>query len=228
MKYPGATIPLALCLFLSLFGAAPLFAQLTIGVKGGINGATEKFSTVNVYFNPPSTYGYYTHTALARGFGGLFLNYRLQKPFSFQAEFIVSGEGDNLKNTTTGAVYKDRQTFVNLPLMARYHFFRNTYVEAGVFIGYLLAAKANYNSGGVYDGTTVDSKDRFKGAQSGLALGLGHEFQRGILRHFGVNIRSLRDVGSIAKPGTTSIGQGNIRNRNLNIGISYRWLVTKE
>jgi hypothetical protein len=227
VKHSAAIISAALCLFLSSFRVAPLFAQLSIGVKGGINGATEKFSTVNLYLNPPSTYGYYTHVELARAFGGLFLNYRLQKPFSFQAEVVLSGEGDNLKNETSGVVYKDRQTFVNIPLMVHYHFFLNTYLEAGAFFGFMLAAKSNYNSSGVYNGTNVDSKDNFKGTQSGLAIGLGHEFRRGILSNFGVNIRSLRDIGSIAKPGNSSIGLGDIRNRNLNIGISYRWPVTQ-
>jgi hypothetical protein len=225
MKYSGAIIPVALCLVLSCLQIAPLFAQITIGVKGGINGATEKFSTVNLYLNPPSTYGYYTHVALARAFGGLFVNYRLQKPFSFQAELIYSGEGDNLKNETTGVVYKDRQSFVNIPLMVHYHFFINTYIEAGAFFGVMLGATANYNSTSLYNGTTADAKNNFKGTQSGFAFGLGHEFRRGILNHFGINIRSLRDIASIAKPGNSSIGEGNIWNRNVNIAISYRWQV---
>jgi hypothetical protein len=225
MNYSTIIIRIALCILSLSFQVSPLFAQLSIGIKGGINGATEKFSTINLYLNPPSTYGYYTHVELARPYGGLFVNYRPWKSFSFQAELLLSGEGDNLKNETTGATYKDRQIFLNIPLMVHYHFFLNTYIEAGPFFGLLLAATANYNATGLSNGTTFDTKNYYKGTQSGLAFGLGHEFRRGILSNFGINIRSLRDLGSIAKPGNSFIGQGNIMNRNLNIGISYRWSV---
>ncbi|WP_298716944.1 porin family protein [Chitinophaga sp.] len=182
----------SILLFLTvcLFSVAARAQQLNFGLKGGLNVA--KFTNVD---RTKARAGIY--------FGG-FARVGLTENWSIQPELVYSGQGfvadpPIIENHTVAVNY------INLPIMAQYHFIPEFYLEAGPQIGFKVAAKVKN------DGNSFDVGENYRGVDLGLGFGLGYDFDFGL----GVNARY--------NFGLTNAADGDDKHANsvAQFGLSY-------
>jgi Outer membrane protein beta-barrel domain len=120
--------------FLVLFISAITNAQLSIGVKGGLNLA-----------NVRSADALSINNLTGHMIGG-YIATKTKKTFGYRSEFILSRQGYNYKtNTNTGNVNLD---YLVLPQLFLINFGKKVQVHAGGQIAFLLNAQVDSSNGG--------------------------------------------------------------------------------
>jgi hypothetical protein len=176
-------------------------AQVTFGVKGGVNFATLGGDDADELEGKKSNTGFYL--------GGT-VNIPISSNFAFQPELIYSAnQGMEFRESPLELNYN--LGYLNIPLMLQY---RNSgfIAEVGPQIGFLMSAKAKFT-----DGTTTDEediKDSFKSTDFGINLGLGYQFSNG----FGLNARYNFGMSSIADESDV-----DIKNRVFSVGVFFNF-----
>lgn len=149
------------------------FAQVTYGVKAGVNfanGTGDDFEDADM------------RTSIL--FGG-FAKFSLSETFAFQPELLYSGQGAKASYTEEGVDVDEtlKMDYLNIPLMFKYYAGGGFNIQAGPQIGFLLSAKTKLEAGG--ESVDIDVKDELKGLDLGLNLGLGYDLESGI----GIDLR---------------------------------------
>ncbi|WP_419494637.1 porin family protein [Chryseobacterium bernardetii] len=141
-------------------------------------------------------------------YGGVFANIPVAQDFSVQPEVLYSGMGAKYKGNTD---LKANLDYIAVPVMLQYNALPNLYLEAGPQFGFLVSAKAKYNS------SSVDIKDGLKTFDFGLGLGAGYYFTQNI----GVNLRYVAGLTDINK--NTPSGANSSKNGVFQIGLAYKF-----
>ena len=141
-----------LAMVLALFATGSLLAQVSGGVKAGLNLADLTGDVSDVKMKV----GYH--------FGG-FINLDLTEQLSLQPELLFNAVGAS----EDGGDGKININYISVPVMVLYSF-GNVNIQAGPQIGFLLSAKRKDN------GEDEDIKDLFKSTDFGFNLGLGADF----------------------------------------------------
>ena len=90
----------------------------------------------------------------------------ISEKFSVQPELLFSSQGTKFEES--GETLKYNLSYINVPVMAKYYVAEGFSVEAGPQVGFLVDAKAKYDS------DSEDIKDAFNSVDFGLNLGAGY------------------------------------------------------
>jgi len=190
-----------LILSFSLFTIAAN-AQLSYGLKAGVNIAEEHFS--NNMFSTGSIIAFN---------GGAFINYKTTIPVSLQLEVLYSGEGSKETNKSTSTSGHINEGYLNIPLLAQYKFPVGFYVETGPQLGFLLTSKETFG------GITNTIKQYYKSYDFGWCVGAGYEMQAGPVKGLGLNARFVPGLIVINKD---AVGGSKLKNSVISIDLTYR------
>ena len=185
-------------LVLLVFTAGAFFtasAQVQFGVKAGANFATLVGSGAG---GADTKVGFH---------GGAFAHIPLVNSFFLQPELVFSGQG--AKATSDGVVFTVNQTYLNIPVLVKYHHSSGFFGETGPQLGFLLAA--NVKAGG----TSQDVRSSYKSTDFSWAFGLGY-----MLSSFpaGINARYNLGLSNIA---AEEVSGQSVRNSVFQLGVFY-------
>lgn len=147
-------LTLSMCSLLSL-GA---FAQLSGGLKAGVNIANQKWSSGGFSVSPSSKVGFHV---------GGYLSAMLGDKIGIQPELLFSTMGSKGDFFDTGEQTLD-MNYITIPVMVKIGLGEMFNLQAGPQFGYLLSAKS--------DGE--DIKDSFKSLDLGAAFGVGVDISK--------------------------------------------------
>jgi hypothetical protein len=136
-----------------------VFAQKPVwGIKGGINLAiwNSEDKSLSNQFDP--RVGIHL---------GIISHNHITHKIAIQPELQFSSQGS--KQEYGGNNYDYRMSYLNLPVMIQYMFDNGFRLEAGPYIGLLLAAKDVYE-----DGTSKNTTGDYKSVDAGLGIGLNY------------------------------------------------------
>ena len=180
----------ALLLLLPAVAAALATHAQTVnyGFKGGLNlsNNTENFSH---YF--PSYYG------------GGFAEIKLNKRWALQPEILYSRTGEDYKSNGA-TVFKERKSYLNIPLMVKYYITPKLYVEAGPQMNILLDAQQET------PGYKQNINQYFKRVTLSAGAGVGYKLPYNL----GVSARYMFGVNNESK-------SGNLRTSGAQVGVNY-------
>jgi Outer membrane protein beta-barrel domain len=178
-----------------VFSCAAVFAQLSGGIRLGMNIANQKAVIDGDSDTGDSKVGF---------LGGFYLTANVSEKFAIQPELVFSGMGSKDKEFDLQLPFN----YLSIPVMLRYNITENFNLHAGPQLGFLLSAK-------VTDGdNSIDIKDSFKGSDFGAAFGLGVDFEK-----FNAGARYYLGLSNIADD--TSDGD-SFKNNALQIFLGYR------
>ena len=168
-------------------------AQVTFGVKAGLNLATWTGSDASSTNFPGK--------AMKAGLnvGGV-VNIPVSSNFSVQPEVVYSMEGMKL----TGGSYD--LSYINIPVLAKYNFSKGFFAATGPQIGFLTSAKAKPTSG-----PSTDIKSLLQSTDFAWAVGLGYltSANVGFDARYNFGIGTI-DKGSPKSKFTNSVIQINV------------------
>lgn len=182
-----------------VFFVTSVRAQISVGVKGGVNVAMEQYPG-------------FTMQSAVLGYGGAFGRYQVNQ-LAFQLEADYSGEGGNLKAAFNGGINKYRESYLNVPLFVQNRFPTGWYIELGVQYGFLLSSTYDFNNTG-----TVNTEGAYKSNNFSVGGGLGYEFQKESVKGLGINVRYMQGLTAIS-----SSGYGDIKTSAFSIGLSEKF-----
>ncbi|HWD87151.1 MAG TPA: outer membrane beta-barrel protein [Mucilaginibacter sp.] len=199
MKRSTRTLRYAFIVCGGLLFANQIHAQFSVGLKGGVNLATEQYP------------GFAMQNALL-GYGGASVRYKVGL-VALQAEADYSGEGGNLKAAFGGQINKYRESYLNVPLLLQSRFPFGGYIEFGAQYGFLLSSTYDFNNTGV-----VNTRPAYKSGNFSVGGGFGFEFQNSYAEGLGINIRLMQGITAIS-----SSGYGAIKTSTVSLGLSERF-----
>lgn len=136
----------------------------------------------------------FTHSTDAKAailyHAGAFATVSIMDRLQGQTELVLSVSG---ANNTEKDYYKQRNLYLNLPLLAKYRVYDRLSVHTGVQLGYMLRAKLKISKGN--NEGTYDREDRFNKME--IAYVLGAEYL--ITRHISAGVRMNRGLSKLAQ-----------------------------
>lgn len=151
------TIKMILLLTGLSFTFFPLSAQVTLGIKGGLNSANLS--------------GFHGEDRIS-GHVGFSLHHTINSHWCFQPELLYSGEGQRyFAGNEERTLALD---YIQVPLMIQYFPVRQLYFEFGPQFGVLASAQDKGSEG------NVNAKSDFTNGQVGINLGIGVKSNRTI------------------------------------------------
>jgi hypothetical protein len=174
--------------------SVPAFAQVNLGVKGGLNLYNLHGEDVDADMKAGIHLGALAHI-------------HLSDQFAFQPELVYSMQGANEENGDA----KINLDYLNVPLLLQYMFDNGFRLQAGPQIGFLLNAKLKS------DGTSVDVKENFNTIDLSLPIGVGYVTPSGfgIDARYAIGLTDINDNGnSKTKNGGFQIGVFYLFNHN--------------
>ncbi len=216
-------------LLVALFTLSMTNAQgISVGVKAGINyGATlTSDSDYNENFDP----------IIAPMFG-VVAEFALTDKFSVQPEALYYPSGFKIKEfedygyTTNG---DGALSYLDIPVMMKYYVMDGLSLEAGPYVGFLLAAKSTLTvtdpDGEVFDAVSyedLDIKDHYNSIDFGLGLGASYKHSSGVfgtLRYnLGLSNIDADDEGE-EKDGEIGTDSFTIKNNILSFSVGYMFM----
>jgi Outer membrane protein beta-barrel domain len=176
----------SLAIMLMIISSAS-FAQVSVGVKLGLNIASESITL-------PSGVPAQVSTGSTNNFmAGLVFKTMMTRSVGIQTEFLYSNQGGSI--SAGGTTETDKFSYLNIPVLLRVQIVPAFHLNAGPQLGFLLSAKEGDASG------YTDIKDELKSTDVGLAFGAGFDFPGGVnigLRYIG----GLTNINRDASAGT--------------------------
>lgn len=130
-------------------------SNLGLGIKAGMNIATQKTTGEGVNVETSSLIGFHA---------GGYINYFILEPLAVQAELLVSQKGSKWSDPYFSG--KDRLCYIDIPVLARYQIIEFLNVHAGPQFGFLLKAKQFQD-----DGDKTDVGEYYKVTDIGIVFG---------------------------------------------------------
>ena len=185
-------------------------AQLSVGLKAGVNLSAEKYSNT---FYSTSRHAFFT----VGGFGA----YQISKPFAAEIGLHYSAEGTNETYNSNGSKVTGTVTItrLNIPLLFRYHSPFGVYAETGPQFGLLLSAKGKYSTG------SYDFKPYTQSFLPSWWIGLGYRFEKGA-PGLGINIGYAKGLANVNK-GTVSGGTITANTISIRLVYAYQFKTKK-
>jgi len=179
------------------------FAQISVGVKAGLNMA-------NVSGDDDADYR-------ASYLAGAYLGVNLADKFKLQPELLYVSAGSKASLTDPQSSIKADRTFkfsyIYIPVMFMYTIAGPLNVQAGPQIGILTKAEmeTKYSSGSVtIPDDTQDIKEELKGADFGFNVGLGAEFGKfNVSARYSIGLANISDAG------------GDGKNQGIQVALGY-------
>jgi len=195
---------------LLVFAASSLLAQVTGGIKAGLNIA----NITAEYDGENETSEMFTGFQI-----GGYLNYNLSDKLIFQPEVLYNKVGgkqseyDPDLQMDISAVFKF--DYLSFPLNLRYNITDNFSLLAGPQIGLLVGAKTSIDFFGT--SITVDTKDQFKSLDLGFNIGATYSIKKFLL-----DARYILGLSNIAKFEDTDAQDVSFKNRVISLSVGYR------
>lgn len=193
-----------------VFFASYSIAQVTGGVKAGLNLADQKFSIDG------TTAG---HQLKAGFHGGVYMIAMINDKFGIQPELLYSMQGSKLEFPLFGYDYVTSFNYLSIPVLARYNFTDRFSAQVGPQFGFLMSAEVEANDGN--QTTTTDVKDDYKAMD--ISGALGGEFE--IVGGLGAGIRYIFGLTKINEDDDSD---GKVKNSNIQIYLKYRLFGAKK
>lgn len=189
-----------LTLFL-LFSLMTMTNAQDIGVSLGTN-----FSNVagDGVINPDSKFNFTL---------GLFAEFMIADNLGLQPELVLSGQGYKFiddDGTGTDFEWKQKLSYLNVPVLLNYYIVDNFYLQAGPYLGVLRGADLNISGSlGILGG---NNKDGFESTDFGFIVGAGFKMDK-------------TSIGFRYQLGASDIvPNSDIQNRVFNVALGYRFL----
>lgn len=153
---------------------------------------------------------------------GVAAEFPINPQFSVEPGIYYSMQG--VKESEGGISGKIKNDYINIPIYAKAYLYNGFYAFAGPQFGFLARSKASAS----YNGTdiSVNSKDAFKTFDFALGIGVGYQFDLGLLVSMNYNIgftNTLSD-GDITLNGNSMNWDGEkSRNGVLQINLGWRF-----
>ncbi|MEP2772134.1 MAG: porin family protein [Fulvivirga sp.] len=154
---------------------------------------------------------------------GLYGEFMLSDKLGFQPELIFSGQGakfDQADGSGGTIEFKQKLSYVNIPLLANIYLADNFYLQAGPYVGFLTNAEANVSGSlGILGG---DNKDSFKSTDFGAMFGLGvkaGKFDFGLRYQLG-----LANIAEDFDDGSGNTVEGDAKNGVIQFGAGFRFV----
>jgi hypothetical protein len=180
--------------FLALtLATAGVFAQLSGGLKAGLNLANQVYSSNGISASPDSRASFHV---------GGYLNFAPSEKFSIQPELLFSGAGAKINSDQL------KMSYITVPVMFKYNPTSIFNIQAGPQVGFLLSAK---------DDAGDDVKDQFKSLDLGAAFGLGVDLPMG-LNFTARYVFGLSDISDAS----SDFGDVKIKNTTIQLSVGYR------
>ena len=170
-------------------------AQIQFGVKAGANFAT---------LSGPGSEGATTKVDFH---GGAFAHIPLVNSFFLQPELVYSRQG--AKATSDGVVFNINQSYVNIPVLAKYQHSSGLYGETGPQLGFLMAASVSAG------GSSQDVKSSYKSTDFSWAFGVGYKIP---LINAGIDARYNLGLSNIA---AQEVNGYSVKNSVFQLGVFY-------
>lgn len=180
-------------------------AQVTFGVKGGLNLSSVKGKDVE-------------GTSILPGFHfGVQAGIPLKDDLNLQPELFYSAEGAKMNTVLQGdgdelieGKANARLNYLNLPVLLQYHHTSGFFAQSGPQLGYLLSGKLKVK------GESSDIKDEFKKTSLSWVVGVGYYLSE---QKIGFNLRYNFGITKLGKAedGATAKAYG----RTLQAGVFY-------
>lgn len=164
-------------------------AQLTFGIKGGVNFATiSNYDNIDISQTVVDVFSVDGDNKYRTGFhAGLLANYTFANGFiGLQPEVLYSNQGTKysgaiagIDNTSVSATIKT--DYINVPVMLQVNIIpRTLYVEAGPQVGFLVASSAEYEiaAGSLSYKDSWDVDDQLNTVDFSLGFGAGFKIPR--------------------------------------------------
>jgi hypothetical protein len=182
-----------------VFFAASAMAQVSVGVKAGLNLANVTGDDVDD-----------SDMRMSLHLGG-YLNYAFSESLSIQPELLYSSMGAKSSYDDFGVDIEEttKLNYISVPVMVVYSF-GNINVQAGPQIGFLASAKSKVEVDG--DSEEEDIKDFFKGTDFGFNLGLGANFGK-----LNASARYCLGLSNIV-----DADEADVKNAVIQISVGYR------
>jgi hypothetical protein len=198
MKRKGTTMK-RLFLLIAMVATVTVHAQVSFGVKAGVNWGNERIVNSGLTFLP---------TTLTSFHGGVYMEAKFGK-FAVQPEIVYSRLGGVYNNSFfTGSIITD---YFTIPVLLNYSITKKVTLQLGPQLGVLNMAKRTI------DGATTDTQYRYKTGDFGIAIGfnvkLPHRLNVGV-RY----VAGLRDInsGNVGGPGSATT------NHVIQLSLGYR------
>ncbi len=156
------------------------FAQLSVGVRAGVNFANQTFEAEGLSISPDGLTGLYVSIPVEIG---------ISDKFSVQPELTYLQKGSSTKFDVLGFSTESTVTYnyLELPILAKYKFVKTddlgVYAAAGPSFGYALGGESKVSLQGVEETTDIDfGKEEFEDFNRldvALNFGAGVEYQAG-------------------------------------------------
>jgi hypothetical protein len=172
-------------------------AQIQFGVKAGYNLASLTQSGSNQTSGLSSKSDFHA---------GILASLPLLKSVNIQGEALYSGQGASFSEGNATA--KINYSYLNVPVLLKYHHESGLFAETGPQFGFLLSAKASA------DGQMEDLKSSTQSFDFSWALGVGYQIP---VINLGIDARYNLGFTNIAKNST----DGTIKNSVFQLGVFY-------
>jgi Outer membrane protein beta-barrel domain len=184
-----------LLLSFGLLSTQMVKSQIKFGIKGGLNLTTQSISGTNVISLVKSKPDFNA---------GVLANVNIYKSFLLQPEFVFSGQGSGVQNSSSKLDYG----YFNIPLLLKYQHAMGIFVETGPQFGILLSAK--YKT----DSTTTDQKDVVtKSTDFAWVFGLGYKIPK---VNLGLDLRYNLGLTNIENSSVVTV-----KNKVFQMGVFY-------
>jgi Outer membrane protein beta-barrel domain len=180
-------------LFLAFFTTVLLSNAQQFGLKTGVNITNLKGDDAEGY------------EALARFYGGAFVQLNLNRELSFQPEVLYSAQGGKYEAGAT--TYRLRLNYLNIPLLIKYTSSSGFFGATGPQVGFLIGSKVKTGD------ITVDAEDTFESTDVSWAFGLGYMFngQVGLEGRYNLGLTKIVEDNS-----------SEVQNSVFQVGIIYK------
>ena len=140
--------------------------------------------------------------------------------FAVEAGVYYSMQG--VKESESGVSGKIKNDYINIPIYAKAYLYKGFYAFAGPQFGFLARSKASASYNGA--DLSVDSKDAFKTFDFALGIGVGYQFDLGLLvsMNYNIGLTNTLSDGDIKLNGN-SINWGGEKSRNGVLQINLGW-----
>ncbi len=164
--------------------------------------------------------------------GGIAGQYNMSPMLSLRLGAAYERKGAKFETTggtttTTAITGKVNVDYISIPLLLRVTFGKgkevNFFVNAGPFVGILLANKIKVDAFGTNPETEIDNKDSTKKVDFGITGGLGVSFLVGKNMGFTVEARDNFGLTDINDRKTTIIEEIKTNSANLLLGFNWKF-----
>jgi len=185
-------ILLSTIIFLGAYGFAQ--AQISGGIKGGLNFANQEYSSDGFNISPDARTSFHL---------GAFAVINFSDKLGLQPELLYSGKGSEFN--VSGSSFTQKFTYLDVPILLRYSITEMISLHAGPQISLLMSAE---------DEDGDDISDSVSGSDLGLSFGGQVDLPMGLVAgvRYNLGLSNIDDTNS----------GGDVKNKVFQIYVGYK------